>query len=81
MPADKLYLYRTDDAERDSEVTGTGGDIVFPHHVRGWSDVLDCRVEPYTEQSLTENCDLAHHVRKRYILVRASQVAQQSPTG
>lgn len=50
-----------------------GLDVYFPDGVDGWTDVLDCRVEPYTEKSIRENSTFAHHVHKKYILVSAAQ--------
>lgn len=74
-----LYLYETKTAERDSEVELVNGEPFFPEHIRGWSDVLDCRHTPYTEKSIEENCDFADHVHKPYILVSASHLATQTP--
>lgn len=81
MAANKLFLYHADDCARFAEVGGAGMDLVFPPNVRDWTDVLDCRVEPYIEKSLAENCDIAHHVRKRYILVSDEQVSKEHPAG
>lgn len=69
-----LYLYDTATSQRDSEATLVGSDVIFPAHVRGWSDVLDCRHTPYTEKSIEENCHFAEHVHKFYILVASSQL-------
>ena len=49
---------------------------MFPDFVEGWTDVLDCRHPPYTDQSLDENCEIALHVRKPYILVDPSQLEE-----
>lgn len=81
MAESKLYLYSADECIRFGEVQGRGGDVEFPTSVRAWTDVLDCRVEPYTEHSLAENCEIAHHVRKRFILVSEEQLSKENPTG
>ena len=81
MAPPKLYLYDTEDCSRFAQVSTDGSDVVFPPNVLAWTEVLDCRVEPYTEHSLAENCELAHHVRKKYILVRDEQVSKENPTG
>lgn len=75
----KLYLYETESCTRFAEVESEGLDVFFPSAVNGWTDVLDCRISPYDSQSLEENCDYAQHVRKFYILVTESQVAQSTP--
>lgn len=80
MADETLLLYTTEDCARFTDVQGRGGDVEFPDPVRSWTDVLDCRVEPYTDNSLAENCRLAHHVRKKYILVTQSQVSREDPT-
>jgi hypothetical protein len=81
MASSKLYLYDTEDCSQFGEASGRGGDVTFPGAVRGWTDVLDCRVEPYVEKSLSDNCEIAHHVRKKYILVSEDQISQQHPSG
>lgn len=80
MADSKLYLYTTDDCQRFDEASLDGKDVVFPPVVNGWTDVLDCRCEPYDEKSLEENCDIASHVRKKYILVHEDQTSIESPT-
>lgn len=79
MAQEKLYLYETQTCTQHGHAEFVGLDVFFPPTVAGWTDVLDCREEPYTERSLEENCAYALHVRKKYILVSASQVAQQTP--
>ena len=75
-----LYLYEAvneknpDEPAQVAQVEIDGLDVYFPDHVDGWTDVLDCRVEPYTEKTLRENSIFAHHVHKQYILVSADQV-------
>lgn len=81
MADPKMYLYDTEDCTQFAEVHGRGGDVVFPPTVGTWTEVLDCRHEPYTGKSLAENCDLAHHVRKKYILVGEDQISKENPTG
>lgn len=81
MATSKLFLYDTEDCSRFCEVSGRGSDVTFPHTVHAWTDVLDCRHEPYTDKSLAENCDLALHVRKKYILVGEAQISKENPTG
>jgi hypothetical protein len=74
-----LLLYETDRCKRFAEVEADGLDVDFPPEVGSWSHVLDCRIEPYTEHTLEENCHLAQHVRKRFILVTAEQAVEDSP--
>lgn len=78
-PQDKLYLYDTSTGERFAEVDHDGLDIYFPEDVHGWSDVLDCRPEPYADQSIEDNCHFAEHVHKKFILVSEAQIARQTP--
>lgn len=75
----KLFLYESATQSRFDEATLQGQDVFFPASVRGWSDVLDCRPEPYNAQSLEENCHLAEHVHKKYILVSQAQLDKQRP--
>ncbi|RAL20948.1 hypothetical protein DL240_14845 [Lujinxingia litoralis] len=79
MEKQPLYLYEAQNAAQVGPVENTGLDVYFPDHVAGWTDVLDCREEPYTERSIAENCAFALHVHKKFILVGASQIAQESP--
>lgn len=81
MADPKLFLYTTDECQRFDRAKLEGKDVVFPAAVNGWTDVLDCRGEPYHEKSLEENCDIASHVRKKYILVSEDQVSVEHPTG
>ena len=74
-----LYLYETSSGEQYAEVEQDGLDVYFPSEVRGWSDVLDCRIPPYDGKSIEENCEYAIHVRKFYILVTEAQVEQSTP--
>ena len=75
----KLYLYESSTQNRFGEATLQGQDVFFPDGVRGWSDVLDCRPEPYTAQSLEENCHIAEHVHKKFILVSQAQIDKHAP--
>lgn len=80
MMADEvLYLYKASTGEEAGEATPANLDVDFPPHVDDWTDVLDCREEPYTEQSIAENCAYAQQVHKKYILVGESQIAQETP--
>lgn len=70
----ELYLYDTATASQSHQVEQRGLDVFFPHGI-SWSEVLDCRITPYTEKSLEENCEYASQVRKSFILVTEDQVA------
>jgi len=72
----KLYLYDTASCQQFAEVEAQGLDVFFPDSVRGWADVLDCRIPPYDSRTLEENCEYATHVRKFYILVAQSQIPE-----
>jgi len=74
-----LFLFRASDHAQYAEVEGDRLDVFFPEDVQGWSDVLDCRVEPYTEQSIEENCHFAEHVHKKFILVTQAQIDADEP--
>lgn len=78
---DRLLLIDTETHSQSAEATRVGQDVVFPDSVDGWTDVLDCRHPPYTDQSIDENCEIADHVRKPYILVDPSQLDEESATG
>ena len=77
MAATTFYLFATENYTQVATATGHGGDISFPATVRGWTEAMDCRHAPYTEQSITENCDVARHVRKKYILVNQDQLPDE----
>lgn len=79
MADESLYLYDAHTAEQVATVERSGLDVYFPPEVAGWTDVLDCREEPYIEQSIAENCAYALRVHKKYILVADSQIAQETP--
>ncbi len=75
----KLFLYDTATVSQFAEVESEGLDVFFPESVRGWSDVLDCRIPPYTERTLEELCEYAFEVRKFYVLVTEDQVTSSAP--
>ena len=79
MSDESLYLYDARTADEVTTVERSGLDVFFPASIAGWTDVLDCREEPYTERSIAENCAFAQRVHKKYILVDQSQIAQESP--
>lgn len=70
----QLYLYDTATVSQAHKAEQTGLDVFFPPGI-GWTEVLDCRIAPYTGKSIEENCAFASHVRKSYILVTEDQVA------
>mgnify|MGYP006279624879 CR=1 FL=1 len=72
--AQKLIIIDTDTHREVGEAFADGQDVSFPPFVAGWTDVLDCRHPPYTDKTIDENCELAHHVRKPLILVEPSQL-------
>ncbi|MEM1350684.1 MAG: hypothetical protein AAGI01_19130 [Myxococcota bacterium] len=74
-----LFLFRTSDRTPFAQVQADRLDVYFPDEVQGWSDVLDCRVEPYTEHSIEENCHFAEHVHKKFILVSQAQIDDDEP--
>ena len=71
--AGTLHLFDVYTFQEVATPTLYGQDVAFPDFVRGWSDVLDSRVEPYTQQSIEEICRFAQHVHKKYILVTQAQ--------
>ena len=71
-PDAKLSVYDTHSKERAGSAHASGLDVSFPDGVRGWPDVLDCRVEPYRSRSIDENCAFATHVHKPFILIDES---------
>lgn len=73
---DALHLFDTETFEKVATVQTQGLDVIFPEFVRGWSDVLDSRIAPYTEQSIEEICNFAHHVHKKFILVTDAQASK-----
>ena len=79
MSNTSLFLFDAKSAEESGSAEKSGLDVYFPPHIAGWTDVLDCREEPYTDQSIAENCAYAKRVNKKYILVDESQIAQETP--
>lgn len=78
--AQQLYLFETQRCTQVGEVEVDGLDVYFPPEVRGWAEVLDCRIPPYTDQTLEENCEYALGVRKFYILVSDAQLPATAPS-
>jgi len=78
--SEQLYLFDTTTDEQIAEVESEGLDVFFPSGI-GWTQVLDCRIPPYTEKSIEENCHIAEHVRKEYILVTDDQIRDETPPG
>lgn len=78
MVKDQLHLYRASNHQHVGSVATRGLDVIFGPDILGWTDVLDCRMDPYKSRTIAENCDYATHVRKLYILVGAAQVAQET---
>lgn len=76
-----FFLYDSETHDRVAEVDSEGLDLFFPEFVDGWTDVLDCRIAPYSSKSIEENCDFAEHVRKPYILVSPNQAEAEKPIG
>ena len=77
-PNSPLVLVETRHGTHFAGVEAQGLDVDFPPEVRGWSDVLDCRDEPYTDEStwpMERLCEFAQHVRKRFILVPQARLA------
>lgn len=73
-----LLLFDTTSTDQVAEVEQEGLDVFFPPGIT-WSDVLDCRIPPYDDRSVEENCEYALHVRKWYILVTAENVSRSTP--
>lgn len=76
-----FYLFKAEDLTQTASVKGHAGDVDFPASVNDWTEVMDCRHTPYTEQSLAENCEVALGVRKKYILVNEAQLSKEHPSG
>ncbi len=68
-----LFLYETSTSQEYAQAESQGLDVTFPPRIT-WSEVLDCRIEPYTSRSMDENCRFALGVHKAYVLVKSSQV-------
>ena len=74
MADSTFYLFDTETYAQVETATGHGGDVDFPASIGGWTEVLDCRHTPYTEKTIEENCNIARHVRKKYILINQAQL-------
>ena len=73
----KLFLFDSASGQEVAEAKSNGLDVEFPAGIR-WSDVLDCRIEPYTSRTLEENVAFAAGVHKAFILVKESQKSTAS---
>ena len=60
----------TVDGEPQGELRLEDGREIWPPNVRGWSDVLDCTIEPWLDQSLDDNLRYAARVRKSAVVIR-----------
>jgi len=76
-----LLLFDSETCERVGEAEIVEQNLKTPGDIFGWKDVMDCRHPPYTDNSVEENCHLADHVRKPYILVAADQVEDEDDGG
>lgn len=80
--ADELAVIATEDCERAGFASEGERDVDFPTFIDGWTDILDCRHPPYSDQSLETNCEFAEHVRKPYLLVPAERLEEdEAPAG
>lgn len=75
----RLVIVDTEGQTSVGDARASGQDVEFPSFIDGWTDILDARHPPYTDQSLEELCSLAHHVRKPYLLVEPSQIEDDEP--
>lgn len=71
----KLVLVEVGTMQEFQDVTSAGLDVNFPAGIC-WSDVLDCRIAPYAERTVEENCDFADHVHKTFILIAADHLGR-----
>ncbi len=69
-----LFVVKVADGEATGPLRGTRGDIEFPSEVRGWSDVLDCRLHPYNHKDIAALRHYGEHVNKLYLLVPESVI-------
>ena len=73
MSSDSLQLISVVEATRTFAVQSNGVDVLaWPDEVNGWTDVLDCRHEPFASRTIEENTRFADGCRKLYILVAPS---------
>ncbi len=73
--SDELLLIDVHTGSTLAEVETSGLDVFFPAGI-GWTEVLDGRIAPYTEQAIEDVCHFAEHCRKEYVLVGRSQLNQ-----
>ncbi|QED27285.1 hypothetical protein FRD01_08520 [Microvenator marinus] len=62
-----LKLYDALQVSHVADVKTSGLDVLFPQGIT-WSEVLDCRITPFSDQTVEENCEFATEVHKFYIL-------------
>jgi hypothetical protein len=67
--SESVFVVKVADGEATGPLAGTRGDIEFPAEVRGWSDVLDCRLHPYCDKDIAALRHHGVHVGKLYLLV------------
>jgi len=77
--SDNLLLFDVDTQSQVSEVQSSMTDVFFDPPI-GWTEVLDCRISPYDQRSLEENCDFAKGVHKKFILITHDQVVTTPTT-
>lgn len=75
---DGLFVVKVSDGATTGPLAGSRGDVQFPEEVRGWSDVLDCRLHPFAEKDLPQLRHFGAHVNKRYLLV-SETVIRRAP--
>lgn len=76
--SDEFELIDVETCTRAGTASEGDRDVDFPSFVDGWTDILDCRHSPYTDQSLEEICEFADHVRKPFLLVPAGRYGDES---
>ncbi len=69
------YLVEVETGRNLGPISGTMGDLEFPPQVGGWTDVLDCRHDPYSGMELEELRHFAEHVRKYFVLVDGEKLS------
>ena len=72
-----LFVVRVEDGQTQGPLEGERGDVDFPKEVRGWSDVLDCRLHPYSEKDLAALRHYGTHVNKRFLLVEGDLLERE----
>lgn len=71
--AEDLILV-TSEGQRVGPVTVRGVDVDFPSPEVRWTWVLDARIVPYTDLPLATVLERARNVRKKWVIVPASQL-------